>query len=290
MSIGITWTGWDGSQWDLRTGDVRLTNGGIEGLMSFKFDSFTTDSAARDGQRFQGWRAGPRSVLLPVLLGRGDMTELDWLATERAWWRTMRPGQYGTLTVTGPDGGVRQIKLRFVDDGGHAHAIDPTRKKLTGYALNMIADDPYFYGPNPWSLTFAPSAEQPSFFSTGSVFGIASSFTADGATLTNPGDVDAYPVYELAGPLTAFKITNDKAVLSGNITVGATQKLVIDNSPVMQTAYLYNANGTYTNVLPQLTSFGFGSIKPGTDIKLGVLLTGTGTLTVSGQPRYFKAW
>jgi hypothetical protein len=485
--IGITWTGWDGSVWDLRTGGVRLTNGGIQGLSVFKFDSFTTDSAARDGQRYQGYRAQPRSVLLPVMVGSTTMTELEYLATEKAWFKTMRPGMYGTLTVTTPDGGSRWLKLRFEDDGDATFAIDPTRNKLTIYALKLIADDPYWYGPDPWSLSFAPSANQQSFFGgkpvgasyawvgaeyqsrstetingvtrtnlapypstrarkgwdpvliggmstvqsyytsgdgppveadyerivvsaagayqgdvgasqpitgltpgspytfsgwvrfnrarqgrvyitwlnnsgsslgdaagdpitvgtswarvsytatppTGAVsaivrltalyhqpsvgdwydaaallvesgttvgdyfhgnsgkgtpFYISSSFTTDGATLTNDGDVDAYPIYTMTGPLTAFRITNNGAVLAGSVTVNPDQRLVIDTSPIMQTAYLYKADGSYTNVLSQLTSFGFKAIRPGTDIKLGVKLTGVGTLTVSGQPRYFKAW
>lgn len=298
MSMGVKWTGWDGSEWDLRSGPVRLSAAGISGLLSLKFDSYTRDSAARDGQRFQGWRAQPRSVLLPVFTMR-QKTEAAWLGMDRAWWRTMQPGRVGTLTVTTPDGGARKLDLRFEDDGNHVYAGDPSIQRVNSYALNMIADDPYWYSDTPWGRTFSNAGTGVRFLGGGSLTGaatkgppfvLAPTFTTDTSVLTNPGDVNSWPVYTLTGPLTSFSITVDGGTLAGTLPIAAWQKVVIDTSPTAQTVYLYNADGSYANKIREMTSFGFRPIPPGVDLPLNVNLSGTGTLTVTGTPRYFKAW
>jgi hypothetical protein len=297
--IGMTWTGWDGSVWDLRTGPVRLTADGIEGLLSLKFDSFTRDAAARDGQRFQGWRAQARNVLFPVIL-MAQRTEAAWLAMDRAWWKTMQPGKVGTLTVSTSDGGRRRLSLRFIDDGGYSYKQDPTIQRVAVWPIAMVADDPYWYGNASWGRTFAADGDAVNFLggapvgttppSKGTPIVLGSSFTTSASVLTNPGDVNAWPVYTLAGPLTGFSITFDGGTVSADLVIARGQKLVIDTSPTMQTAYLYNADGSYTNVLRSFTSFGFRPIRPGIDLKLNLKLNGAGTLTVTGDPRYFKAW
>lgn len=300
MSINITWTGWDGSEWDLRTGPVRLTNGGIKGLLSLSFDSFTRDSAARDGQRFQGWRAQPRDVLLPVIQMR-QPTEDAWLDVDRSWWRTMQPGQVGTLAVTTGDGDVRKLDLRFVDDGDHPYDQDPTIQRVSVWAIKMIADDPYWYSDNEWGTRFTNAGQGVKFLGGGALddptpglgtpIVLGATFTTDGAVLTNPGDVNAWPLYRLRGPLTSFSIGVDGGTVSGAVPIAAGQTLEVNTSPTMQTARLYNdATGTYTNVIRQMTAFGFRPIKPGVDIKIAVKLSGSGSLEVTGIPRYFKAW
>lgn len=296
--IGIKWTGWDGSVWDLRTGPVRLTTGGIEGLLSLKFDSFTRDSAARDGQRFQGWRAQPRDVFLPVLIMR-QPTEDKWLEVDRAWWKTMQPGRIGTISVTTGDGNTRHLDVRFIDDGNHAYAQDPSIQRVAVWALKMIADNPYWYSKSEWGSRFTNAGVAVQFLGGGALDGdktkgtpivLGATYTTDASVLNNPGDINAWPIYTLRGPLTAFSIGVDGGVVSGTVGISSTQRLVIDTSPTMQTARLYNANGTYSNVLRSMTSFGFRPIRPGTDIKIAVNLSGAGSLDVTGVPRYFKAW
>ena len=53
--IQVQVEGWDGSLWDLRTGDVRLAPVGLQGLGSFWFVDFTHETVMIDGQRLYGW-------------------------------------------------------------------------------------------------------------------------------------------------------------------------------------------------------------------------------------------
>jgi hypothetical protein len=165
--IAMTWTGWDGSVWDLRTGPVRLTDDGVQGLSNLDFEVFTQDTALRDGQIMTGWKAKPRDVVLPVLLGQ-SVDEDAWLALERAWMRTMHPAKPGKLTVTAPDGSARGLALRFVDDGGKAFNRDPSKQRVSLYALRMVADDPWFIGPS-FGRQFVAPKQVTDFFGGGAV-------------------------------------------------------------------------------------------------------------------------
>lgn len=472
--IGITWTGQDGSVWDLRTGRVRLM-GEVEGLGYLGFDRFTQDTAARDGQRFQGWRAGPRSVLLPVLVGPGR-DETDYINLERAWWKSLHPNYPGKLSITTHDGMTRELILRLVDDGKPAFKEDPTKRKLIGYPLNLIADDPYFYGKTGFGRTFGNIESPVSFLGGGKVGAtyawsgtpgnststetlnqlvrtnyalspaargggwvspsgtlayrtgsgipgigpssyariaptsaadsklgsgasvvdgsvvtlsgyvrtsyptdvtmtvqftnasgnavgapltavqtvaagewnrmsilnvvapatttgalltfsavplaagntidatgllveqgsavgdyfdgssakgtplvLGKSYSTDAATLANPGDVEAWPIYTLTGPLNSWSITVGTGVLAGG-TLAKGDTLTIDTSPVAQTAILRKPDGSTSNVIRTLSSWGFRRIPAGDSVKLTIKLSGAGTVQVSGQPRYFKAW
>lgn len=289
--IGVTWTGWDGSVWDLRTGSVHLTDGGVEGLSMLDSDVFTRETALVDGQRFTGWRAKPRRVLLPVLIGQAA-TELEWLALDRAWWKTMRPDREGTLTVTAPDGSSRHIALRFDSDGGMAMSRDPSRHRLTVAPLAMIADDPWWKG-EPVVNSFNNGTAPVNFF--GGASGLATPFiigsanTVDSAALTNEGDIPAYPIHYFAGPLSAFSVSIDSKPVAGTFALLDGQTLEVETAPSRQVAYLIQGE-TKTNVTRQLSSLEFTPIPAEETVHLDLLLTGTGSLIVAYTPRYFRAW
>jgi hypothetical protein len=165
--IGLTFIGWDGSVWNLRTGPVRLTSEGVEGLSNLDFQVFTQDTALRDGQLMTGWKANARDVILPVLIGQ-TATELEWLQIERKWMGLMRPDRVHTLQVTAPDGGMRGLSLRFVNDGSKAFSRDPSKSRITTYPMRFIADDPWFIGPS-FGKTFVNPARITDFYGGGSV-------------------------------------------------------------------------------------------------------------------------
>jgi hypothetical protein len=165
--IEMTWTGWDGSVWDLRTGQVRLTNDGVEGLSNLDFTIYTQDTALRDGQFMTGWKAAPRDVIMPVMLGPVE-SDLEWLTLERAWFKTMHPAKPGTLSITAPDGSARGPTLRFLDDGGKAYETDPSKRRMNVYAMRMVADDPWFIGPS-FGRKFQAPKQTTDFYGGGAV-------------------------------------------------------------------------------------------------------------------------
>src|SRR4029453_10817318 len=75
----VTWTGWDGSVWNLTDpdGGVVLLVEGVEGLHLPPFKQWTRQSPAVPGQVFTGAIAEPRKVVLPVLLFT-DGSSAEW--------------------------------------------------------------------------------------------------------------------------------------------------------------------------------------------------------------------
>lgn len=299
--IGLSWTGWDGSQWDLRHGPVRITKGGLQGLGAMDTDVFTIETALVDGQRVTGWRGKERAVLLPLLIGPAD-TELAWLELDRSWWRTMHPSRYGTLRVTTPEGAFRELAARLKDDGGWAPETDPTLRCLDVAAPALVADDPWWYGPN-FERTFSPAAAGVNFFggATGKAapFYIGSSNTLATAAITNPGDADVWPAHYLDGPITSWHVGIGGQVVAASFPIAANQQLVVETDPERQVATLVTGGqiengvrvgGTSQNVTRQFDSFDFAPLPDGKETALDIAVNGTGRIRVSGRPRYFRAW
>src|SRR4051794_20935668 len=103
----MTWTGADGSVWDILHGDVYLRSG-VRGLGMPAFEDFTSTSAGGPGQSHRGWRAGARDVFWPVTVNKRG-AGVGWLELDRAWWASLSPDMPGTWTVTQEDGARRHL-------------------------------------------------------------------------------------------------------------------------------------------------------------------------------------
>jgi hypothetical protein len=296
--IGIRWTGADESRWDLRRGNVRLTDGGIQGLGMLAYQGYTQDTAQRDGQYATGWKGLPRDILLPVKIGHSQMSEQDFLDVEAAWYQTMRPDEEGTLTVTAANGDARTIQARFVDDGGVSLTRDPTRDRTVVVPFRLVADDPWWLG-TPFKDTFGTDqvGTPRNFFGGGPVnesgkgplFVLGKSTSNSQRSLTNHGQVAVWPVYTVIGPA-AFRFEVAGGVIERTVPVPQGYKLVIDTSPLRQTVRLYAPDGTYVNAIKTMSRLEFRSIPKGGTVEAKLEISGAGSVEVTGIPRYFKAW
>ena len=288
--LGITWTGTDGSVWDLVNGPVALTNGGIQGLgLPIAFNT-TRQTALVHGQTLQSWRLEPRDVFLPVLFR--DSAELDVNVSQRAFWKSLAFGQYGTLKVTDTNGAVRSLQARIVDDGTATYTVDPNVfvQQVRAFGLRLVADDPFWYGPEQ-AFTFGLGPEGTStFFGNGSSatpFYIVKSTGGADSTLTNTGDLDAWVKWVITGPMTSFDLEIGGHHISGAITLTAGQTLTIETSPLNQIAYLNDG----TKVTRYLTAADFAPLPAtGVPVNVGIDVVGTGNITASFKPAYMRAF
>lgn len=288
--LGITWTGTDGSTWDLINGPVALTSLGIQGLgMPIAFET-TRQTALNHGQVLQSWRLDPREVFLPLIFD--GSSERDVEGVQRDFWHSLALGEYGELTVTDGNGAERSLELRFVEDNGLAYAIDPYAKTLKPrpFGLNMIADDPFWQGPQQ-SIEFGlgPGGTA-TFFGNGSSatpFYIVKSTGGTDATLTNDGDMPAWITWSITGPMDSFELEIDGHLVSGAIEVETGDTLTIETSPLNQLAYLSDG----TKVTRYLTNADFYPLPAtGLPIPIGIDVVGTGTITASFRPQYMRAF
>jgi hypothetical protein len=301
VKTAVTWTGWDGSVWDLTASDsgVVLVNQGVEGLHMPKFRQWTRQSPAVPGQTFTGMVAEPRDVVLPLLVFE-DGTSQQWIDRDRAFWKSLHPGKEGTLTVSAAGVGTsRSLRLRLVPDA-HSYPVDPAFACWALYVVALVADQPFWTG-SPILANWNAAVEQEFYETTGPhLININSGHAAADATVSNPGDEDAWPVWTVIGPATTAHVgVGDRIVDAPAVAAG--KALVIDTDPRVQTAieYDYTApNGAvaekFLNPVDRTVDLtgavDFAPIPAGGTSPINIGITGAGVLRVQITPLYWRAW
>ena len=280
------WEGWDGSIWDLHTGaqGVLLLQD-VVGLHHSRHDRYLSSSRAVPGHRLRGTRPRAREVVWPLLV-YGD-TQEDWFVTDKGFWRTIHPTLAGTWRVS-VGAQVRELRLTaLLDNPDDGYAMDPYLNGWAKYVCEMEAAQPYWTGEvvsrvfeiGPVSpIDFFDAAGSPPFHITpGSTFATAS--------ISNPGDVEAYPTWTAVGPLDDIQLGVGSVTIDVPFNLAADEVLLIDTDPRNQAATLDGVDAT--------TTLGFqplAAIDPGEDRALTVVSTGTGTITCDIVPLYFRAF
>jgi len=288
--LGINWTDTNGESWDLINGPVALMNSGIQGLgMPQAFDT-VRQTALVHGQTFQSWRLDPRELFLPVTFR--DDAEIDVEGVQRAFWDGMALGEYGALTVTDANGATRSIDARFLNDGSAMFYVDPYTKVqgMRQFGITLVADDPWWRGPEE-SFTFGLGPEgTATFFGNGSSatpFYIIKSTGGADSTLTNNGDQEAWITWTIEGPMTSFDLEIGGHHIAGDITVDSGDTLTIETSPLNQIAYLSDG----TKVTRNLSAADFAPLPAtGAPVNVGIDVVGTGNITATFSPVYWRAF
>lgn len=285
--ITVYWTGANGVTWDLTDwmGGLFITQSGLEGLGSPTHTAWNdARSPSSHGQRYTGHIVDARPVVLPLYLYAepGDA----WHAADTALWETLRPGVYGTLTVESP-AGVRTLRCRYVSGGDEALTRDPVRFGWQRYAIELVADeDPFWRGEDvthSWEQAtpsdfFGGTAKAPKFF-------ISSGNMLSTATMTNPGEMDAWPVWRVTGPGSAIALGVGGRQVTYPGAVAAGKVLTVDSDPQAQTAVLDGVD-----VTPGLGGYDFASIPSGQDVPLKISAIGNTRIEATITPRYYRAW
>lgn len=117
------------------------------------------------------------------------------------------------------------------------------------------------------------------------VLRVASASQLSSAKLTNEGDLEAWPVWTIKGPLTSVTVGVDGSTVQWTVALTSTDTLVIDTDPIVQSAWLNGAD-----VTSQLGTADFAPIPAGVELPLSLTMAGTGSVEASITPRFYKAW
>lgn len=290
VPVGFTqsWAGWDGSAWSLTSDseDGIVLGAGVRGLHMPPVQRFVDESPAVAGSRWRASRALERGVFWPLWLLH-DNGGQDWILRDRAFWRTMHPDYPGQWTVTQPTGEYRTLACRWVDSPDQSD-IDPALMGWALYGIEMVAEDPYWRGA-PISANFVSGSGSAFFSTSGSVVTLSPGNLLNNATLTNPGDVDAWLTFTAtadAGGITSVDLGVDGRVVEVPIALTSGQSVTVDTSPSGRWARM----GDGTDVTAQLGEVDFAPLPAGESVPLTLTMTGTGTVDVSFTPRYWRAW
>lgn len=288
--LHFTWIGTDGTEWDLGTGagdpdagTVKLARG-ASGFGLPKPEHWLQQAPTLDGATWSGLRVGPRDVFMPVNVRGADADGM--LDLEAAFFAGLDPLLEGQLRATTHRGTSRSIALRYDDGGDVTYDLDPVLIRYASYPLRLVATDPYWSGAEiVWDIPY-PTAT-PSFF-TGPPFRLAPSSILGSATVTNPGDVDAFPLWRIDGPFTGFSVGVGDSLVEATVTKTAGEYVEID----MRRDRLTVVDETGEDLRPITTAAAFTPIPPGTS-QLATTLLGASagsTVTLTFTPRHRRAW
>ena len=261
---------------------------GVKGLGHPKFDVMGQESPRGHGRKRTGMRAKERPVFMPILFS--ELGE-DWAEVQRLFWRCVTPDTPIRWRVTAPDGRVREL-LCILDPEEVSYDLDPS----IVYAvepLDMVADDPFWVG-DPQSALLAVAGDGTPFFGP-SNFGpplyIQPSSTNGQHRFMVDGDLEAWPVLTLTGPIPAWSVTGlPSGSTVGGVPLLAGDKLVVDFDPTVHAA-VRSRSGVVTYVTDQLTQSNFFRLVADSmgGMEVETFVSGTGTMDLTYRPRYWRA-
>lgn len=295
-SIPVTWTAGDigtiTATWTSPTGDVYplsdnsdlrgyFTTFGIAGWGSTPFE-YVSDGAARGGEIVRFVRSQPSRITWPLHVW-GD-THLEFIeryrVLRRAFLMTAHRGEPGWLTVARPDGSARKIAAFYEE--GFAGESGQMHRSATP-VLTLYCPEGAWVDTEAISYTrvYSPPVSFLSPFLT-----VSSAAVLGATTLDNTGDLPAWPVWNIAGPMTALIATNittsQAFTLTSTLTLGQTVTITTDRPTVRDNAG-HNIVGSINWPTAQLWG-----LQPGlNDVNFQVTGAGAGTsITLAFNPRY----
>lgn len=304
--LSLKWVA-KGSEWPLtdpRTGVGLLP--GIRGLGSIRGERHTTSSPAVAGSRYEGFSVEDREVFWPLCIWHDAGSEA-WMLRDRAFWKTMDPEDTGWWVASLPDGSIRRLKLRFVDDGEHLSEHDPMLRGWATYGITLVAEQPFWEG-EPVVRSFAGSAPPEPFFEPDGpqLVNISSGYSVDNASMDNPGDVESYPRWFIEGPAVTASVGVGSTVVDVPFEVPEGQCLVIESDPDLIGATLYDvAPGASSKPSERVVGFDllnpidktaalgeadFAPIPAGTAVPLSLTLVGLGKVEALLPTLYRRPW
>ena len=289
--LAMKWVGWDGSEWvlsDETHGTVMLP--GVRGLNMPPVIHHRAAHASVPGARWRGHTVDVREAFWPIQIYT-DLGSQEWIAKDRAFWRTMDPAKTGTWVVIQPDGSERRLKLRFIDDGQQSFEHDAAMSGWSNYGITLAAEQPYWEGEEITGL-WETGAPVPFFGGTGGpAFAISPGNTLSEAQITNPGDVPAYMVWRIYGPTNTATVGINGRNISIPFPIAAGDVLEIDTRPEAQVAMRGPVAGPLTDdKTGSLGVIDFAPLPPGEPATLTLSMSGTGRITASFIPLYYRAW
>jgi hypothetical protein len=265
-----------------------LTNQGLRGLNMPPIQRYITKSPALAGSSYQNSIADERDIFWPLFVYANGESQA-WVELDRKLWRSFHPEHTGIWRIIQPNGVSRYLPCRYSGDGGHAYPLDPIYKGWALYGVELVAEQPYWLG-EPISQQWG-AATTDDFFgggagSAGPPFYIVSGSTFATAEIDNPGDVSSSMVWRIDGPCTDVTVGVGTATVNVPFDLAGGEWVTIDTNPWAQTA-IDNVGADRTD---ELGTVNWAEIPAGASVQLSLSMTGTGTVSGTLQPRYFRAW
>lgn len=309
--MDLTWTGWDGTIWDLNEGlsGVYLMSG-TRGLHNPTGTRIRDSSPGAHGSQHRGTIWHEREVFWPVKTWHGGSGP-DWMERDRAFWRTMDTDRPGRWTVTHKSTGHRRHLDLYLEPSTEDPGFDvlPSLQRWAHYGIYLTADQPFWTGAPSVMSWKAPEPPGPFYEQTGPhLFNIGQGFSFENAAISNVGDMEAPPVWYIDGeaePGAWVGVGSRRVTIP--FRVPAWSCLVIDSDPTRVGATMYEITVSGMDKKPServvgvdlvnpvdrsrdLGAADFAPIPAGLSVPLSLSLEGSGVIEVAVPSLYKRAW
>lgn len=164
-----------------------------------------TQPSAGDGSVWRGSRRQSRKLDMPIsVLGNGrqdienKLRRLQRLLSDRVAPPTLR-AVYG-------DGEVYELSVHYTN-GAETMYGDQGNFKRARWVLSMVAPSPYWVGDSPVQFLARQDDQEKGLLPELSKLQLSASDVLGEVTVTNTGDVNAFPNFVVTGPATEFSIS-----------------------------------------------------------------------------------
>lgn len=234
MSEAMQWVDANGVVYPLTDSGSKVLKG-VEGRFMPPVSFIEEEVPLQPGARLRGSKTLPREVTLPMLFQSSDEASLR--AALRAWLGRLNVDKgAGKLRVVGPAGDARELTCRYA---GGMEIIEsegtwgPTWQKAI---VVFRAVDPYWYDGADTVATYVLGAPAFTFFPFFPLQVSASEVLAS-PTVTNDGDVKAWPRWVITGPgvdpVLINSTTGERLAITATLAAGET--ITIDTAPGVKT-------------------------------------------------------
>jgi len=164
----------------------------------------------------------------------------------------MDPGRgHGYLRVTGPDGTARQIRCRVSEGLGLKERIgDETAPTAQHVVATFRSVDPYWEDIADLTPITFDTGLPPTFFPFFPLRLASSEIVAE-ATVTNTGDVPAYPKWTITGPGNSIKLVNKTTgefLDFGSVTLSNGETITVDTNPETRSVLKNGSTNLFGNL------------------------------------------
>jgi hypothetical protein len=273
-----------------------LMQPGATGLDMPPFGLFSDDSPNLDGSIYRSARAAAREIMIPVYLHGIDRQTVNQL--KRRLFQSLNPKRgYCLLKFTEGGNRTREITVYYKGGMEGSEGTDIAGFTWSKYGLQFSAMDPWFYPTRAQSARWDFGVGDPLLSTTTSFIPVHISDgvmggPGDSLVISNPGDIEAWPIWQLYGPIKSFTITSPKGEIvkasppaGGADLVPSGRVLTIDTRPGKKTV----KDDTGANYWSKLdTNPQFWPVDPGDTNASVSVVTGSGKAAVvlSFFPRY----
>lgn len=211
MGRQLTWISGAGSVGG-STATVLTNRGGgfrvlkdVKGLDVPEVQFIVVELPGIDGATVTDVYAPPRFVLLPMIIS--GATRAEYLDRKRAFELALDPAVVGQLELSQADGRRFRLNARYAGGLEGSESINEGGDTTwCRFVLRLYVEDPWWYAPDPISVTF-PYVEPTNFFPFFPLV-LTSDSVLGNTTVNNPGTIPSWPTWTATAPATNLTFTN----------------------------------------------------------------------------------